>query len=364
MHILAVDVGTGTQDILLFDTEREPENALKMIMPSPTLRVAEAIREAMRRGEPILLAGVTMGGGPCAWAAGDYLRAGGRIYATPEAACTFDDELDEVRAMGVQVVSEDEARRLAGVRRLVLRDIDWDALRAALALFGVELAPAAVGVAVFDHGAAPPGYSDRQFRFDYLSERLQRDRRLTSLAYLREQVPPSLTRMRAVAQSVPADFPLVLMDTPTAAVLGAMEDPPVREAPALIAVNIGNQHTLAFRLENDRVTGLFEHHTGKLDRLRLDALIGELAAGTIDHRAVFRDHGHGALVLEPAPLETFFLSVTGPRRALLRDSRHGAYFAVPFGDMMVAGCWGLIRALAGQLPALADQIDTALARGG
>ena len=36
MQILAIDVGTGTQDILLFDTEKEPENALKMVMPSPT----------------------------------------------------------------------------------------------------------------------------------------------------------------------------------------------------------------------------------------------------------------------------------------------------------------------------------------
>ena len=30
-----------------------------------------------------------------------------------------------------------------------------------------------LAVAVFDHGAAPPGYSDRLFRFEYLAERIQ-----------------------------------------------------------------------------------------------------------------------------------------------------------------------------------------------
>jgi len=50
MQILAVDVGTGTQDVLLFDTDKEPENALKLVMPSPTVLLAQAIRAATRAG--------------------------------------------------------------------------------------------------------------------------------------------------------------------------------------------------------------------------------------------------------------------------------------------------------------------------
>ena len=50
MQILAVDIGTGTQDVLLFDTDREPENALKLVMPSPTVMVAQSIRAATRAG--------------------------------------------------------------------------------------------------------------------------------------------------------------------------------------------------------------------------------------------------------------------------------------------------------------------------
>ena len=36
MRILAIDVGTGTQDILLFDSSQPIENAFQLIMPSPT----------------------------------------------------------------------------------------------------------------------------------------------------------------------------------------------------------------------------------------------------------------------------------------------------------------------------------------
>ena len=48
MRILAIDVGTGTQDILLFDSTQPVENALQLIMPSPTQIAAGRIRRATR----------------------------------------------------------------------------------------------------------------------------------------------------------------------------------------------------------------------------------------------------------------------------------------------------------------------------
>src|SRR5919106_854123 len=172
MRILTIDVGTGTQDILLFDADQELENCVKMVMPSPTAVVARQIRDATERGTPLLLDGVTMGGGPSHWAAMDHVRAGYPVYATPHAARTFDDDLEGVAGMGITVVSEDEAAGLPGVARVTLRDLWVDEVRTALRAFGADDHFDALAAAVFDHGAAPPGYSDRIFRFDYLAERL------------------------------------------------------------------------------------------------------------------------------------------------------------------------------------------------
>jgi uncharacterized protein (DUF1786 family) len=363
MHILAVDIGTGTQDILLWDTAQEPENALQLIMPAPTQRVAAAIRAATAAGETLVLSGDVMGGGPCGWAAQEHVRAGLRLYATPAAACTFDDDPEAVRAMGVAIVGEDEAAAIEPARRIRMRDLDLEAIAGALRCFDVELAPDAIGVAVFDHGAAPPGVSDRRYRFEYLARRLSAHPEPAALAYMAQDIPQDLSRMRAVARSGPAGSPLLVMDTPSAAVLGALEDPLVRRAGRVIAVNVGNGHTLAFRMEAGQVTGLFEHHTGKLSPAKLDGYIQALADGTIDDLAVYADNGHGALLLRPGVHEPELVSVTGPRRRLMSASRYRPYFAVPYGDMMVAGCWGLVRALAARAPALAGEIEAGLARG-
>src|SRR3990170_4449176 len=115
MRILAIDMGTGTQDILLFDSEGPVENCLKMVMPSATEIAARRIRRATASRRPVLLTGVTMGGGPCHWALDDHLKAGLAAYATPEAGRTFDDDLSVVEKMGVRVVGEDEADRLRDV---------------------------------------------------------------------------------------------------------------------------------------------------------------------------------------------------------------------------------------------------------
>ena len=39
------------------------------------------------------------------------------------------------------------------------------------------------------------------------------------------------------------------------------------------------------------------------------------------------------------------LIVTGPRRELFAGSSQPAEFAAPHGDMMLTGCFGLLRAL-------------------
>jgi uncharacterized protein (DUF1786 family) len=389
MRILAVDVGTGTQDILLFDSDLEVENCFKLVMPSPTMMVARVVKAATRRGDPLLLTGVTMGGGPSAWATRDHAQAGHPVYATAEAARSFNDDLDMVTAeMGVQIVSTDEALALSrrnSISHVELKDFDFPAISQAFDTFGLDLTGKhqidLVAVAVFDHGNAPPGYSDRQFRFDYLADQLKRqaskaERRdrsswLSAFAFQAEQIPPIMTRMQAVADAYAMahiDVPLIVMDTAPAAVLGALLDPKVGRCEQLIVANVGNFHTLAFRLGQERIEGIFEHHTGLIDQKRLDDLIGELANATLTHEAVFDDHGHGALLYTTEPMPSIdndqhdldFLGITGPRRGLMRTSRHSPYFAVPYGDMMIAGCFGLVRACADLVPEQAELILASL----
>lgn len=376
MKILTVDIGTGTQDVLLYDSRLDVENAFKLVIPSPTMMIHNRIREATRRGDALLLTGKMMGGGPSAWAARDHARAGLPIFATPEAAKTIDDELEKVEKMGIRILSEDEARSSRGasgaaeskpLTRLELKDFDFPLLSETFTRFGVSLADlSGVCVAVFDHGDSPPGISDRQFRFDYLDERIREENALTAFAYLSDDIPPIMTRLQAVADSAQGiNAPVLVMDTAPAAVLGATFDPQVAARPRKLVANVGNFHCLAFRLGEHGIEGLFEHHTGEVNLPKLESLLLRLADGTLTHQDVFDDMGHGALVYDQTPLELgkdgWDVAVTGPRRALLHaPARLRPYFAVPLGDMMMAGNIGLLAAAADLLPELTEPLRKSL----
>jgi uncharacterized protein (DUF1786 family) len=111
------------------------------------------------------------------------------------------------------------------------------------------------------------------------------------------------------------------------------------------------------------IEGVLEHHTGELTREGLETYLRRLAAGTITHQEVFADMGHGALMLvaRPAPLD--FVAVTGPRWSLIRGAAFQPYLAAPYGDMMMAGNYGLLRASAANVPEWAEAISAALHRG-
>ena len=377
VRILAVDVGTGTQDILLFDSGESIENCFQLIMPSPTVMVQRRILRATAAGAPVLLTGHIMGGGPCAWAARDHARAGYLCYATPDAARTLDDDLTQVEALGLRVISDEEipavrAREGARLVEIEMGDFNAAALRAAFDAFGVDASVDAVAVAAFDHGAAPPGVSDRRFRFDAITARVRQRADALAFAWPRESLPPDLTRLAAVGEAA-ARYPVsgdsaapvvIVMDTGAAALAGALEDPAVRARDEALVANLGNFHTLAFHLRDGRITGLFEHHTGELDCPRLEGYLRDLARGDLDNERIFADSGHGALILEPPGAhlsgETPFLAVTGPRRELLRGSALHPYEPAPHGDMMLAGCFGLLRAVAAHKPEFAPAVEASL----
>jgi uncharacterized protein (DUF1786 family) len=368
MRILAVDMGTGTQDILLFDSAQPIENSIKMVMPSATQVAAGRIRRATAARRPLLLTGVIQGGGPCAWALEDHLRAALPAYATPEAAKTFDDDLAQVERMGVRVVGDDEARALQDVEHVELRDLDLGAIRAALGAF--DVAPEFDGLALgcLDHGAAPADYSDRLFRFDHLRRVVEQRNDLLAFAYAPAALPEYLTRARtmvATARRQDPDTPIAFLDTGAAAALGALQDPKVREAGEQLVLNLGNMHALAFHLRGTRIVSLYEHHTGEVTREQIEDFTRRLLAGTLPHEDVFGSKGHGVFYATAAARDgdgaTPIVAVTGPQRGKLRGSDLHPYFATPHGDMMISGCFGLLRAFGEVYPKTRAEIEASLA---
>ncbi len=361
MRILAIDMGTGTQDILLFDSEKPVENSPKMVLPSATEIAARRIRRAQREGRRLMLTGTVAGGGPCSWALEGFIRDGGDAFATPLAAQTFDDDLSRVEGMGVRIVSEEEAPADAVV--VALKDLDLDAIRTALGAFEEPGDFDGIAVGCLDHGAAPPDVSDRIFRFDHLRRVVAARNDLLAFATAPEQLPEYLTRARAMVAPAIREAPTAFMDTGPAAALGALHDERVAAEPERLVLNLGNMHLLGFHLRGRQIASLFEHHTGEVTAGQIFGFAERLGTGTLTNEEIFTTKGHGAyhadrsLVADQLPS---LVAVTGPQRSKIRESALAPYFAAPFGDMMISGCFGLLRGFAEVHPWSAEAIEARL----
>jgi len=244
--------------------------------------------------------------------------------------------LKEVREQGIKITS----RIPPGVQEIQLRDMDLASLRKALRLFGAPLPPA-FAVAVQDHGFNPRG-SNRRFRFQHWKKFLLSGGTLSDLIY--QVPPPYMTRMIAVRRDAPG---AAVMDTCAAAIWGVLCDPAVaeRQGEGLIAVNLGNQHTLGAIIQGNRAWGIFEHHTGLMSPEKLRSILDRFPKNLLSNEEIFRDGGHGC-ALHPdysRKRGDRLVVVTGPRRAMAEGM--GYYMAAPYGNMMLAGCFGLVAAL-------------------
>ncbi len=333
--ILAMDIGSGTQDILLYDPDTSIENCVKMVLPSQTTIIGRRIDRLTRAEKPIFLMGNLMGGGPCSGAVRNHLKAGLKVYATELAAMTLKDNLDAVRERGV-IITEEAPREAVPVE---MKDVDPEALKSAAELFNVEF-PERFAIAVQDHGHSPH-MSNRKFRFQHWKKFMEEGGHLSGLAYF--DVPPYMTRMQAVQRTLPG---AMLMDTGSAAIWGAFSDPVVesKRDDGIVMLNLGNQHTVGVLVKGEHVLGVFEHHTRILDAESLKGFLDDFMEGVLTNETVFDSGGHGAFISPKYEGEKrfSFVSVTGPQRAMAENL--GRYFAVPNGDMMLAGCFGLVNA--------------------
>jgi uncharacterized protein (DUF1786 family) len=336
MSLLAVDVGAGTQDIVLYDEEVPLEASTKMILPSQTLLVARRIDRARSLGKNIFLSGPTMGGGACKAALQSYLAAGLHAHATPSAAATINDNLEQVIEMGI-IIQEDPPRFAEIIE---MGDINIPILRRTFNLFDLDL-PREVAAAVQDHGYAPHS-SNRLARFEHFAKAIKSGGYIEAFAYNRP--PEVMTRMQAVSSYLEKQgLNSIVMDTGPAAIFGAAMDPKYAD-PGLI-INIGNSHTIASIMCDSRITALFEHHTSQLNPAKLKHFVDVLCEGKIENSEVFNDGGHGAFI-DFVPDKLNSKLVTGPRRGpfLRSEALENAVSAAPAGDMMITGCVGLLEA--------------------
>ena len=336
MTLLAVDVGAGTQDILLYQEEVPIEGSTKMVLPSQTIIVGNRISRARMAGRDIFLEGPIMGGGASTIAVRWHLAAGLRVYATPSAAATINNDLGQVEALGVTI--QEAAPATAEV--IKTGDIDIPSLQRAFQLFDISL-PRDIAVAVQDHGYSP-GKLNRQVRFEYLAAAIRSGGRLEDFAY--KEPPQEMTRMVAVRDLLAKEgFEPFIMDTGPAAIFGAALDPRMQD-PGLI-INFGNSHTIAAILSEGRVCAIFEHHTSGMKGEKVKEFTEKLCQGTLEAGEVFEDGGHGSYI-GSVPDRVRSILVTGPRREsfLSCEALMGAVAAAPAGDMMITGCLGLIKA--------------------
>ena len=340
MRILAIDVGTGTQDIMIYDTEKELENSIKLVLPSPHLYVSQKMREIEN---DIYFKGEIMGGGKIKRSILEHMDKGYKVVMEPTCARTIRDDLEQVKAIGIEIAEEDEDYR--DYTKITLGDINIKKLSEFLLGYDLEFDFDKIAIAVQDHGYNE-NMGDRDFRFEKIREKVKEPISPLEFGFI-EDLPEYFTRMQAVARTIKnegiEDLPLI-MDTKFASIAGMCYDEVALKLNSFIVIDIGNGHTTAASIEGSEIQGVFEHHTSSLTGESLERYIKRLASGEITHEEVHEDHGHGAHVLNPiSKIEKVIVS--GPKRELIEKTNLDWHHAAPGGDVMMTGTIGLIKTI-------------------
>ena len=342
MRVLAIDVGTGTQDIMIYNTEKELENSIKLVLPSPHLFISQQINEIEN---DIYFEGEIMGGGKIKQSILKHMEKGYSVVMEPLCARTIRDNLDQVKSYGIEI--EDESKNYASYTKIKMGDINITQLSNFLLGYDLEFDFDKIAIAVQDHGYNE-NMGDRDFRFEKIREKISKPISPLEFGFL-EDLPEYFTRMNAVKRTVESegiDETPLLMDTKFASIAGMCFDEVAEKLNSYIVIDIGNGHTTAATIEDGKIQGVFEHHTSSLTGESLERYLKRLAEGTITNEEVYNDHGHGAHVLNPiSKLEKVIVS--GPKRELIEKTNLDWHHAAPGGDVMMTGTIGLVKTILG-----------------
>ncbi len=340
MRILAIDVGTGTQDIMIYDDEKELENSIKLVLPSPHLLISQKIREIENN---IYFDGEIMGGGKIKKTLQEHMEKGYNVVMEETPAKTIRDKISQVEALGIEIASPEKEYK--DYSKITLGDINITKLSKFLLGYDLEFDFDEIAIAVQDHGYNE-NMGDRDFRFEKFRQKLEKPIKPEEFAF-KGNVPDYYTRMKAVERSIASegiDIQPLLMDTKFASIAGMCYDEIASTLNSFIAIDIGNGHTTAASIENGKIQGIFEHHTSSLTHKSLENYLKRLADGVITNEEVYNDHGHGAHVINPiSKIEKIIVS--GPKRELIEKTNLDWHHACPGGDVMMTGTVGLIKTL-------------------
>lgn len=333
MKILAIDIGSGTQDVLYFMDDRELENCPKFVLPSPAMLISKKIKRLTSRGKNIYLYGNNMGGGFKGVLIA-HIKAGLKVACSKDAAYAISDNLNKVKNMGIEIKDVPPV----GYVPVYLTDFDPGFWENFLNMAGLDY-PDTVLIAAQDHGFFPD-MSNRQGRFKLWERFLEQKGDIYNLLY---KVPDKkFTRLMTIHKIIGGGL---VADTGGAAILGALYDKGVYEkskTTGVCIINIGNSHTLGFLIYQDKIYGIYEHHTGILNPEKLWSHIEKFKKGKLTNKEVFDDMGHGCICRDEVDTLDFSPTyVIGPKRGLL--SNYPVEFITPGGDMMLTGAIGLVH---------------------
>jgi len=336
MKILAIDIGAGTQDILLFDSEKKIENCISLVLPTPSRVFTEKLKAIE---DHVYIYGDTIGGGSLGRAILRHIQKGYRVVMEESAAYSIRNDQDEVRSMGIEVGKKPKTDHF---EELEIREVDLPLLANFLSNFGEGFEVDAVAIAVQDHGVSPKGVSDRAFRFANMERMLRDDNRPEMFHFLGDSIPEYYLRMRSAVAAVrrTSSAPLLVMDTCFSAILGCLDEV---TGPSVV-VNVGNGHTIAALILERKIEALYEHHTHELTPKKLENDLRLLVKGELSGKKVFEDNGHGAITLKPFQGEVQVV-VTGPNRDLFKETSFRFIYAAPAGNTMMTGPMGLVKAV-------------------
>ena len=340
MRILAIDVGTGTQDIMIYDDEKEFENSIKLVLPSPHLYISQKIREIEN---DIYFDGEIMGGGKIKKSILEHMDKGYKVVMEETPAKTIRDKISQVKELGIEIASPDKDYK--DYTKITLGDINITKLSEFLLGYDLEFDFEEIAIAVQDHGYNE-NMSDRDFRFEKFREKLIKPIKPEEFSF-KGNTPEYYTRMKAIERQLEKegiDLKPLVMDTKFASIVGMCYDDIASKLKSFIAIDIGNGHTTAASIENGKIQGIFEHHTSSLTPESLENYLKRLAEGIITNEEVYNDHGHGAHVINSiSKIEKVIVS--GPKRELIEKTNLDWHHACPGGDVMMTGTVGLIKTL-------------------